>query len=172
MITETANKKELLTAIEEPVSHLLELMAPLSEAQVNKIPYKHSWTAAQLVRHVTKSIGGLGQAIGMPGKPADRDPGEKIAGLKKVFLDFSTKLQSPGFIVPEAGPYQKATLQKDLQEAVTALKDNAASTDPTELVEGLPLGPTTKLELLHFTVYHTTRHLNQLHRIVDALSEP
>ena len=169
MITETSTKTELLTAIDEAVSQLNALISPLDENQVNSIPYEDSWTAGQLFRHVSKSIGGMAKAMQMEAKPAERDPGEKIAGLKKTFLDFSTKMKSPDFIVPEEGPYKKQAAMQELNKFLELLKENSGAANLNELVEGLPLGPITKLELLHFCLYHTQRHLQQMEKIADIL---
>ena len=39
----------------------------------------------------------------------------------------------------------------------------------TDMVDNLPLGAITKLEILHFVLYHTQRHLHQMKKICDAL---
>ena len=104
-------------------------------------------------------------------KPAERDPGEKIAGLKKTFLDLSTKFKSPDFIVPKDGPYEKQAVMQELKSAFEHLRNNSVKANLNELVEGLPFGPVTKLELLHFVLYHTQRHLQQMKKIVEALEK-
>ena len=58
---------------------------------------------------------------------------------------------------------------QELKLAFNKLKENERKTDLTSLVEGLPLGPITKLEILHFSLYHTQRHLHQMKKIVAAL---
>ena len=122
MITETSNKNELLTAIEEEVSQLRNLVSSLDEDRINSIPYKDSWTAAQLLCHVTKSTNAMTKAIRMESKPAERDAGEKIPGLKKAFLDFTSKMKSPDFIVPEEGPYEKQVDIEELNKSFELLK--------------------------------------------------
>jgi len=171
MITETSNKNELLTAIEEEVSQLRNLFSSLDEDRINSIPYKDSWTAAQLLRHVTKSTDGMTKGLETKSKPAERDAGEKIPELKKAFLDFSSKMKSPDFIVPEEGPYEKQAAIEELNKSFEFLKESANNANLTDIVEGLPLGATTKLEILHFVLYHTKRHLHQMKKICDALKE-
>jgi len=168
-ITETSDKTELLSAIDEVVSQLQGLMSTLDENRINTIPYKDSWTAGQLFRHVTKSTNAMSKAMSMESKPAGRDPGEKIAMLKKTFLDFSEKLKSPDFIVPEPGPYEKQTSIEKLNKSLRHLKESAGNANLTDMVDNLPLGAITKLEILHFVLYHTQRHLHQMKKICDAL---
>ena len=169
MITETSGKKELLAAINEAISRLQDLMASLDENKINTVPYKDSWTPGQLFRHVKKSIGGMANAMKTESKATERDPGEKIPHLKKAFLDFSNKMKSPDFIIPEAGPYEKNTASEELNKAFNKFKENTNDANLNELVEGLPLGEITKLEILHFVLYHTQRHLHQMKNITNAL---
>jgi hypothetical protein len=172
MVTETSNKEELLAAIHEAAANLQNLMSLLDEHRVNVVPYEHSWTAGQLFRHVAKSTGGMEKVVRADAKPAARDAGERIPELKKIFLDFSHKMKSPEFIVPEAGPYEKEAAMEELGKAFAKLKEAAeAADDLSGLATGLPLGPITKLELLHFVLYHTQRHTHQMKRICDALKE-
>jgi hypothetical protein len=171
MATETLDKNEVFTATGEIVSQLVDLMSSLDEIKINTIPYEGSWTAAQLLRHVTKSINGMATAIQMDAKPAERDPGERIQELKKIFLDFSKKLKSPDFIVPEEGIYEKQSTIGELDKSFNQLKENASRANLNDLVEGLPLGPITKLEIIHFVLYHTQRHLHQMKKICAALND-
>jgi DinB superfamily len=169
MITATLNKTALLKAIDEAVSQLLGLMSPLDENKINIIPFKDSWTAGQLFRHVTKSTNAMAKAMRRESKPAERDPAEKIPQLKKTFLDFSTKLESPDFIVPEEGPYEKQASIEELSKSFEQLKENSKNANLTDMTDNLPLGAITKLEILHFVVYHTQRHIHQMKNICDAL---
>jgi len=169
MITETSTKTELLTAVEEAITELVTLISSLDETQVNTVPYEGSWTAGQLFSHVTKSISGMAGAMQSESALAGRDPGEKIAMLKNIFLNFSTKMQSPDFIVPDDGPFQKQATIDALTSTFEKMKEGANKANLNGLVTGLPFGDVTKLELLHFVLYHTQRHLHQLKNIVAAL---
>ena len=80
-------------------------------------------------------------------------------------------MNSPEFIVPEAGPYDKQVAIDDLNNAFQQLKENAEAADTGVMVEGLPFGPVTKLELIHFTLFHTQRHLHQMEKICKTLSD-
>ena len=146
-------------------------MLSVDENRINTIPYEGSWTAPQLLRHVTKSINGMAKAMDMDAKPAERDPGERIEELKKIFLDFSKKLKSPDFIVPEEGTYERQSTIDKLNESFNQFKEKANSENLNDLVEGLPLGPITKLEIIHFVLFHTQRHLHQMKKICKALKD-
>ncbi|MEJ0081982.1 MAG: DinB family protein [Puia sp.] len=170
-ITETTDKNELLASSDKSISGMLDLMSALDNEEVNNVPYKDSWTPAMLFRHVSKSLNAMSDAMRMDSKPAERDPGEKIPGLKKAFLDFSVKMKSPDFIVPENGPFEKQSISEELKNSFRQLKESSENADLTDLVVGLPLGPITKLEILHFVMYHSQRHLHQMKKICKALQE-
>lgn len=169
MISETSNKSDLFTAIDEAVAELVNLMSYLDEKQINSIPYEDSWTAGQLLRHVTKSTNGMAKAMLVESKPAVRDPGENILQLKKVFLDFSSKMRSPDFILPEEGPYEKQGVINEINKSFQQFKEATNKANLNDVVQGLPLGEITKLEILHFVLYHTQRHLHQMKKIYDTL---
>ena len=171
MATKIVDNKEVIAAIGSAVSELTDLMSSVENDKINIIPYEGSWTAPQLLRHVTKSISGMAKAMHMDAKPTNRNPGERIEELKTVFLDFSKKMNSPEFIVPEEKIYDKQTSIDDLNKSFNQFAENTNYASLNELVEGLPLGPITKLELIHFTLFHTQRHLHQMKRICSALKE-
>lgn len=171
MSTISEDKNKTLTATAEAVAELISLMSAVDENKINSIPYEGSWTAPQLLSHVTKSINAMADALLTEAKPAERDPGERIEGLKEIFLNFSNKLNSPDFILPEEGIYERQPAIDQLQESFNRLNENANSSDLTELVEGLPFGPVTKLEIIHFALYHTQRHLHQMKKICEALKD-
>jgi len=171
MAKEILNTNEILSATSDAVSQLTDLMSAVDEEKVNTIPYDGSWTAPQLLRHVTKSIDGMTKAMLMDAKPAERDPGERIEQLKNIFLDFSKKLTQPDFIVPEERVYEKQASIEELNNSFNRFKESAETANLNDFIEGLPLGPITKLEIIHFVLYHTQRHLHQMKKICDALTD-
>ena len=169
MMIETINKTDLLDQIDEAVSQLIDLMSALEENEINTIPYQGSWTAGQLFQHITKSTEAVAKAMQEEGKHVDRDPAENIANLKKTFLDFSTKLESPDFIVPEEGTYEKLASIQKLGSSFQKLRACVDDADLSVVVHKSPIGDATKLEMLHFVLYHTQRHLHQMKKIHEAI---
>lgn len=169
MPTESLEPAEVLTTIDETVARLSGLMSPIGEEEINSVPYENSWTAGELLSHITKSLSGIAEAMTIPGKPAKRNPGEKVADFKKTFLDFSIQMTSPDFIIPDRKNYDKISALDELIMAAERLKENTNKAAMADVVENLPMGEVTKLELLHFALYHTQRHLHQMHKICDAL---
>ena len=168
LVTVQSGKEEIIPAAMVVGMQVVGLARGLNEEAWNTIPYKGSWTPAQLVRHLLKSVSGIGPLIEKPGKPADRDPGERILGLKQNFLDITKTMHSPEFIVPENKHYNKDALIKKFEAALAPLT-KLKGLNGAEIITGLPLGEVTKLEILHFLLYHFQRHLIQMKRITEAL---
>lgn len=160
---------EVLDSTAVAVSQLDSLMNSIDENKINTIPYEGSWTAPQVIIHVKKSINLMSKAMQMEARPAERKPDERIEELKSTFLDFTKKFQSPEAIIPEAGVYERQSTIDKLTEAFTRFRANANNANVNELVDGLSLGPITKLEIIHFTLFHTKRHLHQMEKICEAL---
>ena len=171
MITINSNKDELVNAVSGVFAELLQLYDSVDHERINDIPYPGSWTPGQLLDHVAKSTNGIASALMEDGKSTDRNVTERVPELKKVFLDFSNKMKSPDGIVPGNGPFEKQDVIDKLKISFEDFAKSADNTNLDGLVEGLLLGPITKLELLYFVLYHSTRHLEQMNRICNALNK-
>lgn len=160
---------DIMQKIDEAGQELCKLMGSLSEEHFNTVPFSDSWTPAQLAVHVTKSNNGIAQGMGMEGEPAIRMPAERVAELKKIFLDFNHKLKSPEFIVPRPGLYEQTATLAALKKSTDQLKEKSRLADLSEEIVFPALGEITKLELLYFVLFHTQRHVYQLRNIVQHL---
>ncbi len=169
MSTATINATELFTALDEATSELLGLITAVSQQKINITPFKDSWTAAQLAVHVTKSNKAIAQGLNMEGKPAERNIDEGVPNLKKMFLDFDIKYKSPQFIVPEEKNYNKEEVIAAFQQSIERLQKIRDEINLSDIISLPPFGEVTKLELLHFVLYHTKRHVHQLKNIIHVL---
>jgi dihydrofolate reductase len=165
MTTEKPDTKKLFESLDDTTSELLLLVSSFSEKQINEIPSRGSWTAAQVAEHITRSNKGIARALQKEGSITAGNADKRVQELKKVFLDFSTKFLSPEFILPTRDIYRKETLIDDLKKSVEQLKEVSSKVNLFETVNNPPLGELTKLEMLHFVVYHTQRHIHQLKNI-------
>jgi hypothetical protein len=161
----------ILNEAGEAISTITGLMAGVDDNKVNTVPFEGSWTAPQLMRHVSMSINGMTRALKTESKRADRDPAQRAEEFKKIFLDASNRFTQPEFLIPEDRVYEKQASTDELNDAFNNFKEAAKTAQQDQLVEGLPLGPSTKLELIYFVLYHTQRHLRQMQKICEALNE-
>src|SRR6476619_1024525 len=73
---------QVVAATGDAVTELTDLMAAVDTIKVNHVPFEGSWTAPQLLRHVSKSIAGMAIALPNPGKSADRNNAERVQELR------------------------------------------------------------------------------------------
>ena len=97
-----------------------------------------------------------------------------LSTLSKFFLDFTTKLKSPDFILPGKKFYDKEVLIESLSQVTKKLFDLSKNLDLASTATAFPfpgLGELTRLEIFHFIISHTKRHLHQLQKIKEAFIE-
>src|SRR6476661_2159568 len=112
MTTDKLDTKELFASLDESATQFQQLISSLSDGEINSVPFKNSWTAAQLTDHVIKSNTGIAKALNIEGKPTQRYPAERERELREMFLDFTVKFKSPDFILPT-----KDTIDKEIVAA-------------------------------------------------------
>jgi hypothetical protein len=163
----TAN--ELYLEFEAATKAYLDKVAALSQSEMNTVPFEGSWTAAQVTEHLCKSDHGMIQTLNGPVQPTNRQPDAMVNNLEGIFLDFSTKLPSPEFIIPDDKIYDKDNLiarfkagREQIGKAIKSLDLNPTCSLPI-------LGDPTRLELITFVIVHTQRHTNQVKRICEKL---
>ena len=168
LVTIQSGATEIIQAIMVVAMQVVGFARSFDEKKWNTVPYRGSWTPAQLVRHLLKSVLNIGPLIETPAARAERDPRERILSLKQNFLDITKRMHSPEFIIPEKMHYNRESLIKEFEAALAPLI-KLETINSNELITGLPLGPITKLEIIHFIFYHFERHLIQMKRITEAL---
>ncbi len=160
----------LFGPLDQQLLELLQVISPLSEQQINAVPFPGSWTAAQATRHIIKSNSSIGQALSLPGEKTIRTPDQRVPELKEIFLDFTVKFQAAPFITPTREKYEKERLIADLKRSTARLKEASRQADLDEAIHHPAFGGITKLELLYFVQFHTQRHVRQVKNIIGALS--
>lgn len=162
---------ELLTALTKTTDELISLLTALSGEQLNQVPYTGSWTAGQLGDHLYKSYG-IAAVLHGKTEPTSRPVEEKIGPIKDVFLNFEIKMQSPDFIVPGTGPFDKDILLAGLSDRINGIKQFIEKEEDLTLTcldfELPNAGKLTRMEWVEFLTVHTVRHVHQLKKIVAA----
>ena len=169
MTSDHLHTKQLLASLDETTSRFVEMVSSFDESEINTIPFKNSWTAAQVADHVTKSNMSVIQSLQVPGQSSQRSPDERAEELKVLFLNFSKKLQSPDFILPSRDIYDREKLLVNLEDSVLEIKHLAQTVNLFETLNHRAFGDITKLEVLHFVIYHTQRHIHQLSKIGNSV---
>ncbi len=74
-------------------------------------------------------------------------------------------MKSPEFILPTQDHYQKENVITNLETSIEQLKEEGNTVNLSETIQHPAFKEITKLELIHFAVYHTERHVHQLKNI-------
>lgn len=166
--------KQFTTEFEDSTAKLLDALSVFNDGNFNTIPFEGSWTAGQVAEHVFKSEGRLPGLLLGHTAPADRDPAGNVAQIRKVFLDFSTKLQSPAFILPSEDAKDRTEmigmLERNREEMGRIIRED----DLTLICEDDPfpgVGCFTRLEWVCFMNCHALRHAHQLNHIHQVLRD-
>ena len=163
----TAN--ELLLEFEAATNAIIEKVAALSQSEINKVPFSGSWTAAQVIEHLCKSDQAMIQALNGPEQPTSRPPDNMVENLRTIFLDFSTKLPSPEFIIPSSQTFDKENLLGTFRAGRKELGKAIQTLDLTATVHMPIFGKPTRMEIIAFVIFHTMRHTNQVKNITEKL---
>lgn len=161
-------KKAMLKEMEETMTGWTEVLSSFNQEQLNRVPFEGSWTAGQIAKHLIMANFGFLEVLNGTEGETDRPADQKVARIKSDFLDFTTKMQSPDFILPKAIDYDKEILVSNIEELRGKLTEVILSSDLTKtcLAFEMPVyGYFTRWEAIYFVIYHSQRHLNQLKNI-------
>ena len=169
MMSGELKKEQLLAMLQDTATQLKIMLSQFDEVKINMIPYINSWTAAQVADHLTKSNNSIVKAMLLNGTNITRNPAGRVEELKEVFLDFTTKLKSPEFILPSQDIYQREAVIDNLYWSLDKLLEVSMETDLSEMINHRAFGDITKYEILYFVQFHTQRHIHQLEKIFEVV---
>ena len=175
IIEDHMTQKEIHIDIDATLSELLSVVSAFDEKEFNTSIAADSWTPGQITQHVVLSISGFVNLMKGPTEETNRKADQHVETIKNIFLNFTRKLKSPDFIVPEAKDYNKEELLSTLEKLKEELEDiiEKEDLDKTCTAFGLPtLGNLTRWEALAFVVYHTIRHIHQLRNLLSLPAHP
>lgn len=167
-------KTELKQEITTTFGQFVDTLSLFTPSEINQIPFEGSWTAGQVTRHIIKSTSGLRQVCDANTKKLPGNGDEKIPVIEGIFLNFSTKYNSPDFIYPEDREYDKTELLAALQRIQKEMLDIAENYDLTLTCLDFEIpgvGNLTIYELLTFCIVHSKRHINQLKNIYNVIKK-
>lgn len=164
----------IINQLEAVLDETVQLLSSFTQKEANTVPFEGSWTAAQVGQHLFLAEKNMDKLLMAPTEVADRQPDANVAQLKSIFLNYENKFESPEFIAPEDREYNKEELVKSLEDVKLTLLEavqiaNLAQEAP--LPPGHPLAGNTKLEIMYFVIYHTTRHNKQLRNIHQSFKK-
>ena len=164
---------DFISELDLTATQLKEAIKVFTREDFKKIPFEGSWSAAQVAEHILKSASGIPGVLSGNSKPAERDPEEKVKIIESIFLDFSTKMKSPKFILPSMEPPSKEELLQDLNAAFEKIKHISNTINLADLYPDFPfpqMGELSGYEWLCFIICHSKRHTVQIKNIYKKIS--
>jgi hypothetical protein len=160
------------TELDETTEDLLGTISFFSPEQFNTIPFEGSWTAGQVAEHLLKSESGIPKILRGNTRPTDRPPGEKVETIRSIFLDYTTKLKSPDFILPSNEAKDKEIILGKFKAKMAEIRKMMDTVDLSQTFTDFPfpqLGELTGWEWVCFAICHAKRHTRQLKNIFKSL---
>lgn len=160
----SANLEELLETFDRTTKEFIDLLSTMDEYTLNTKPDNGGWSPGQIGHHILKSYGAADVMNGRT-EPTNREPGQNVAMIKREFLDFNIRMESPEAILPTNDYIDQAKLITDLRARVEQMRETIKIKDlnKTCIDFSIPeFGQFTILEWAWFNTYHTMRHLHQL----------
>jgi hypothetical protein len=166
-------KKEVVNELQKVTEDLIGILSPLTEQQLNIIPFSQSWTAGQVGDHLLKSYSSWTIFSGTT-VIANRSIDEFCKPLCEFFLNFDIKLtaEPSDFNYPTNDYIKRETLLTNIR---TTTEDIINFSNQNELevlcldFEFPTFGHLTRFEWLCFHKTHTQRHIRQLINIINHL---
>jgi hypothetical protein len=162
MTTEKLSMEALFKLFDETSSKLLLLVSSFNEEELLASPFINSWSPAQITEHIIKSNMSILHLLTAKGKITEREPDLRAMEVKELFLDFTRKFQSPQAVLPTRSIYRKDIIIEDLKKSIEQVRELHNNINVYETADIPGFGVLTKLELIHFILYHTQRHVKQL----------
>lgn len=166
-------KNKILADLQETTQDLLDTISKFTQEEFNRVPFEGSWTPGQVADHIAKAEAGMPAVWQGRTHPTERAADEKVPILEKIFLDFSTKLKSPDFILPSNDPLDKQTLYHSIKNTRAKIEELAATIDLslTYMDFSFPtIGTLTGIEGAVFIISHSKRHIHQLRNMLGKHS--
>lgn len=158
--------------LKESTHDLLMAVSEFPEEYFNAPPADGGWTAGQVAEHLIKTETSTVELFTGSFEISERDPEEKIKTIKGRFEDFESKMKAFGHIIPDESSKDKAQILENIQDSSQRLTSLIELHDLSELITGFahPLfGHLSRVEWIYFNIYHTYRHVHQIHRISESI---
>ncbi len=157
--------KVLLTEWQIASTELLQVLSCFDQEQLNTVPGEGNWSAGQVADHLIKAS--MVKVLHGPVKPTQRPADQYVQPLREQFLDFTTRMTSPQFLLPAQTVYRRETLLHQLSTLSAEMEEAIQMLDLSATCLGAPreLGELTRWEAVNFNIFHIRRHTHQLKQI-------
>ena len=164
-------KEELIADIEQTIDWLKKM---IDADTYNKVPFKGSWTAAQVVEHINIVGTGFDYLLNGATENTNRPVDKFVIPIKTMFLNFDAKAVAAPNVTPAERNYNLQEHMLKLDNIKSAIIKDIKTLDMHMTCVNFDIptfGYFTRLEAVYFFLFHTKRHVHQLQNIVKTLSK-
>lgn len=164
-------RQSVLNEWKQVTDEIKRILSSVDVLQINTIPSKGNWSAAQIGQHLLKSYGVV-EVLNGNVKPSHRVADEKSTEINDLFLNFTIKMKSPEAIVPTSEIINKDELITELKKRIDQITGIIINKDLTEICTDYSIseyGEFTRLEWINFNIVHSKRHLHQLKNTLASI---
>jgi hypothetical protein len=157
--------------IKVSADELLKVVSAFDQEAFNKVPFEGSWTAGQVAEHLLRACSP--EALYLETTKTERAADMHFAGIEDLFLDFTTRYESPDFVRPKGIYHQHQETLDKLTASWAGIAEAADTLDLTVTCVAFEIpgfGYLTRLELIYFMACHAQRHTRQLQNIYRKVS--
>ncbi|MDB5211752.1 MAG: DinB family protein [Sediminibacterium sp.] len=162
-------KNKILAELQQTTHGLLDMISKFTQEEFNRVPFEGSWAPGQVADHIAKAEAGIPAVWRGRTHPTERAVDANLPFLEKIFLDFSTKLKSPDFILPSNEALDKQTLYNSIKNTRASIEELAATIDLSLTYTDFlfpTIGELTGIEGAVFIISHSKRHIHQLQKML------
>ncbi len=159
----------LLSDFDLKTNELQHAIMLFKQPQINIHAFENQWSAGEIVDHMILSDMDVIKILN--GKFVETKDGasEKKAFLAAAFGNMKSKMVAAERLRPTHKNYSRYDLRADLTESRETLRKLISQSPSKHSFEHPELGQMTSVELLHYVIFHTKRHISQLRNTFLAL---
>lgn len=155
-------RKELANEITNAFDTFKDLVGAFTNEHFNQIPFEGSWTPAQVASHIIMATDGIPDDHT---EPSTRDYKQQVGPITAMWTNYSVRMQSPDFLVPNNPLTNKLQAIKEINRIKEKLAAMIPEKDLTAICPDFPIPPfgaMSRYEWFVFVALHVQRHAHQL----------
>jgi len=166
------NAAELIEELNNSTDMLISQIGLFKDNEFNVKPEPDQWSAGDVAEHIYILESFINKVLKGTCVPSERNPEEKVVVVKTIFSNFDKKLNAPDPVAPSVNVKTIDRLLNDIKASRLITEQIVSAHDLSLICKDFVhkgFGEMTRTEWVHFCIYHTERHLQQMQKIKEKL---
>jgi len=165
---------KLHTDLDNNTALFLDILDTVPADRLQMKNEQTAWSIMECAEHMLIAEQQVAQTLQGPAEPVkDRAPNSKVTRISQTFVDFDKRLLALSDPPTLKGGYKDITTFSKAfrhnRECIKALLASQPADWLCKRTEHATFGFMTRMEWVYYLIYHTERHLQQIHRIEASL---